>query len=763
MFPNLQYLVGILDKEDPSPSPAYFNTLYKYTAIITLLLLSSTCVESKPAQSAQHTSEILFLNSYSEGHPWSRRALNGLLEGLTESGKDVDLVMENMGLRDFKDEPLFEKIYNLYNYKFRNKSFDIIVSADDPAIRFLLEYHKKLFPGTPVVFCGVDTIPEEVLDEKNLFSGVAEVIQIGETVKLASDLHPEADTVAIIRQRSSYDPSYDQKLIDMIQSEDSEIEVKFFQPGQEPLIEEHLSVSRNDYVLLLSVNNDQSVYIGSKKPVEIVALGSTLPIYSCWRFLIEEGIAGGCLNSGYLQGHMAADIVSRIMDGSKPKDIGILKEGQNELMLDYRKLEQFGLYIEDLASNVKLINAPTSFYSVNKDLIIASIAALAILASIIMALIIQIINRRKAQEALQETQASLQALLNASPESAFLADPNGICLTCNTPTEKKLGKPLQMIIKRPIFENLSQTTANEMLSRFNEVIKTLKAQRYEEYEDDRRYDTTIYPVIDEFQKVTALAVFSRDITEARLAEIELKRHSEELEKANKELEQFAYVASHDLQEPLRTISSHVQLIQRRLEGQLDERARKSIGFVVEGAKRMQGLINDLLQYSRVGTRAKEPEPTDSNDSLRLALDNLEAFIKDTDAKVESDELPVVMADSAQLVQIFQNLIENGIKFRGEEQPIVSISATRRDDMWEFSVKDNGIGLDPKFEDRIFEIFQRLHGVGKYSGSGIGLAICKKIVERHGGTMWVNSEPGKGATFSFTLPGTVQGEEAHGAG
>jgi light-regulated signal transduction histidine kinase (bacteriophytochrome) len=320
-----------------------------------------------------------------------------------------------------------------------------------------------------------------------------------------------------------------------------------------------------------------------------------------------------------------------------------------------------------------------------------------------------------------------------------------------------------MIIKRPIFENLSQTTANEMLSRFNEVIKTLKAQRYEEYEDDRRYDTTIYPVIDEFQKVTALAVFSRDITEARLAEIELKRHSEELEKANKELEQFAYVASHDLQEPLRTISSHVQLIQRRLEGQLDERARKSIGFVVEGAKRMQGLINDLLQYSRVGTRAKEPEPTDSNDSLRLALDNLEAFIKDTDAKVESDELPVVMADSAQLVQIFQNLIENGIKFRGEEQPIVSISATRRDDMWEFSVKDNGIGLDPKFEDRIFEIFQRLHGVGKYSGSGIGLAICKKIVERHGGTMWVNSEPGKGATFSFTLPGTVEGEAANGAG
>jgi light-regulated signal transduction histidine kinase (bacteriophytochrome) len=226
---------------------------------------------------------------------------------------------------------------------------------------------------------------------------------------------------------------------------------------------------------------------------------------------------------------------------------------------------------------------------------------------------------------------------------------------------------------------------------------------------------------------------------------------EELRRSNEELEQFAYVSSHDLQEPLRMISSYLQLLQRRYQGELDERADKYINFAVDGAARMQNLINDLLEFSRVATRAKEPEPTDSEFVLSQTLSNLELYIKQNKATVTHDPLPEVMADNTQLAQVFQNLIANGIKFRGEEAPKIHISAEKKEKEWLFSVKDNGIGIDPQYSEKIFEVFKRLHKKEEYPGTGIGLAICKKIVERHGGRIWVESELGKGSNFYFTLP------------
>ena len=231
----------------------------------------------------------------------------------------------------------------------------------------------------------------------------------------------------------------------------------------------------------------------------------------------------------------------------------------------------------------------------------------------------------------------------------------------------------------------------------------------------------------------------------------VKERTAELARSNVELEQFAYVASHDLQEPLRMITSYLQLLQRRYQGKLDEKADKYIYFAVDGAARMQVLINDLLEFSRVATRAREPEPTDSEFILNQVLSNLELFIKENKATVSHDPLPEVMADSTQLAQVFQNLIANGIKFHSEEAPKIHISAEKKAREWVFSVQDNGIGIDPQYSEKIFEVFKRLHKKEEYPGTGIGLAVCKKIVERHGGRIWVESELGKGSTFYFTLP------------
>lgn len=243
------------------------------------------------------------------------------------------------------------------------------------------------------------------------------------------------------------------------------------------------------------------------------------------------------------------------------------------------------------------------------------------------------------------------------------------------------------------------------------------------------------------------------LVDRQRAEEKLKRVMSDLERSNRDLEQFAYVASHDLQEPLRMISSYTQLLAQHYEGHLDGKAKKYIDYAVDGAIRMQQLIGDLLTYSRIGTRGKPPELTDAHAVLGKTLSDLAALIKENQALVTNDNLPTVRADPSQLAAVFQNLIANAIKFRGKNMPRVHVSARESDDgyEWVFSVKDNGIGIEPRYQDRLFIIFRRLHTQKEYPGTGIGLALCKRIVERHGGRIWFESEPGNGATFYFTIP------------
>jgi PAS domain S-box-containing protein len=248
-----------------------------------------------------------------------------------------------------------------------------------------------------------------------------------------------------------------------------------------------------------------------------------------------------------------------------------------------------------------------------------------------------------------------------------------------------------------------------------------------------------------------LAGVGMDITERKKAAEALARLNEDLVRSNNELEQFAYAASHDLQEPLRMVSSYTQLLAERYEGRLDEKAQKYITYAVDGAVRMQRLINDLLTYSRVGTRGRPFENADLHALMGDAIRNLGVAIEESRAMITTGDLPTVRVDSAQLVQLFQNLLSNAIKFRGENLPRVHVSSRDGGSEWVFAVSDNGIGIERKYADRIFILFQRLHTRSEYPGTGIGLAVCKRIVERHGGRIWFESEPGKGSTFFFSLP------------
>ncbi|MBI4523500.1 MAG: GAF domain-containing protein [Deltaproteobacteria bacterium] len=293
-----------------------------------------------------------------------------------------------------------------------------------------------------------------------------------------------------------------------------------------------------------------------------------------------------------------------------------------------------------------------------------------------------------------------------------------------------------------------------LFSRSGEVVGILRALSYQ----PREFTQDEVDILQQMANGAAIAVENAGLyqqTKKQATELEqsyeaLARKTTDLARSNAELQQFAYIASHDLQEPLRMVASYTQLLARRYRGTLDADADEFIEYAVDGATRMQALINALLSYSRLQTKQKEPQPTDCHAVYARALANLAVAIEQSGATVTSDPLPILLADGTQLEQLFQNLISNAIKFRGAESPRIQISVERNGTHWHFLVRDNGIGIDPQYAERIFGMFQRLHGQGEYSGTGIGLAICKKVVERHGGRIWVEAQPGAGSTFHFTI-------------
>lgn len=351
------------------------------------------------------------------------------------------------------------------------------------------------------------------------------------------------------------------------------------------------------------------------------------------------------------------------------------------------------------------------------------------------------------------------AFVKNTADALIAIDEQGVVELFNPAAEKMFGYKKEEVVGQNVIMLMPESYRKKHEDGLRGYLSTGKARILGtgpiELEALRK-DGTAFPIeltigdarLDEY--FTFIGII-RDITERKWAEQKLIHSMEELSCSNAELQQFAYVASHDLQEPLRMITSYTKLLERRYKDKLDSNANEYIAFAVDGAMRMQQLINDLLAYSRVTSRCRNFEPVNCTEVFNRVAKNLKIAIEESGAAITHEHLPVVMADPSQLTQLFQNLIGNALKFRGEAPPRVHISAEKKESEWIFSVSDNGIGIDPQYYDRIFIVFQRLHGKEDYPGSGIGLSICKKIVERHSGRIWLKSEQGKGATFYFSLP------------
>jgi PAS domain S-box-containing protein len=360
------------------------------------------------------------------------------------------------------------------------------------------------------------------------------------------------------------------------------------------------------------------------------------------------------------------------------------------------------------------------------------------------------------RKAAEEHLAHLAALVESSDDAILSKSLDGTILSWNRGAEKLYGYTAREVVGRPISLLLPTDRPREVADmlehlRRGEEIDSFETARVTKDGSVIQVSLRMSPIRGTSGEITGASTIARDITARKDAEATLLLKVQELARSNEELGQFAYIASHDLQEPLRMVASYTELLARRYKGRLDSDADEFIAFAVDGANRMQRLIEDLLMFSRVGTRGTDLLGISSEEALQQALINLRGSIEESGAVVTHDLLPEVLADETQLIQLFQNLVGNAVKYRSSAVPRVNISAAiDGQDRWSFAVADNGLGIEPQYFEKIFGMFQRLHKREEYAGTGIGLAVCKKIVERHGGGINVESRPGQGSTFTFTL-------------
>jgi PAS domain S-box-containing protein len=366
--------------------------------------------------------------------------------------------------------------------------------------------------------------------------------------------------------------------------------------------------------------------------------------------------------------------------------------------------------------------------------------------------------RKDAEKHLAQMEERYRGLLEAAPDAMVVVDQGGEIVLLNVQAEKQFGYRRDELVGQKVKNIIPEGFAERLIADGTRTAADALAQQIGTGIElaGRRKDGSEFPIeimLSPLESPDGILVTAaiRDITLRKTSEEHLANTMEELKRSNEELGQFAYIASHDLQEPLRMVASYTQLLAKKYKGKLGADADEYISFAVDGASRMQGLIQDLLAYSRVGTKGKELVDTSSEEALQESLGNLRGAIEESGAQVTHDPLPGVLADQRQLIQLFQNLVGNGIKYQKPGVPRIHISARRNGGKkWIFSVQDNGVGIDSQYFVKIFEMFQRLHKREEFDGTGIGLAICKKIVERHGGSISVESQLGQGSTFRFAL-------------
>lgn len=751
-----------------------FNKTVSFLMIGICLILSLS-VQAYAKES--RTFRILVLNSYHKGFPWVDGIVKAVESGLKAENFNYDLQVAYMDTKAIKYNADFKKkLYEFYSFKYDNLKFDAIICSDDHAFDFLREYHKKLFPETPIVFCAVNNINAANLIDHNYFTGVLETMDQGAMINLALKLHPGIKKIYLIADTTpSGNYRWEKQTVPLISVYPNIEFIRIDDSLSLPEIENKMINLPNDAISFYAVltRDKTGRYFPLKEAVSRISKASRRPIYTFLSQDLKYGLIGGNVLDGYHQGEKAVHMVIRILKGENIADIPVDEKPTSQFMFNYPQLIRYNINLSYLPEESYIINKPTSYYEQNKQEIWIVAGIFSFLVTVIVIFALTLMRIRKAEQERLESDEKLRRLFDHSPVGICTVDLLGNFVTTNPAYEQMLGYSKEELQDLSFFDVTHPDYRPENKALFQNMFSLestgFKIEKNYIRKDGVQIDVSVHAtaVIDDKGKTRFGTAFVEDITHRKQIEKELNTHRDHLEEmvkertealqkvnkayltANKELKEFAYIVSHDLKAPLRAISQLTHWISEDYSKSFDDEGKMQMELIIKRVRRMDGLIDGILRYSRVGRIREKKERLDLNSLVSEVIETIDPP-KNIQVILEN-KLPVIFRDSIRMEQIFQNLIENAIKYMDKDEGIIKVGCESRETLWEFNVSDNGPGIDKKYHDKIFQIFQTLAPRDEHESTGIGLTLVKKIIELYGGSIWIESEPDLGTRFYFSLP------------
>ena len=715
--------------------------------------------EHAPPDIAHPHPHVLVLYSYGYGGRGVEVFSDGLIAAMTARGVAVnDLFFEYLDLERHKDPEYRVRLVQSLNRKYEKEDIGIVVTVQQPALDFLLQDGIGIAPGKPVVSVQAQVPSDASARERQIVSRLAH-FDISGTLKQAVQIFPQTQNVLFVSGSSPADRRMAEEASKVAANWDNKLNFEYTTGlSFEQIIQKSQNLPAHSLIVFTQYNDDMKGHVALAYEVEgAIVKVANAPVFGLYDFNLANGGVGGSVISVRSLGIETADLALNILEGKYAPDKAVTVLDMNAIpIFDWQKVKRWGGNPENVGPETVFVNRIPNIWEQYASYIVLVLLFILIETLLIAGLLISRRQRTHAEEKLRVSEERMRLFFERQSVGMAITSPKKGWLQVNDRLCEMLGYSRDELSGRTWAEMTHPEDLPGDQIQFNQLL----AGDVDGYTREKRYickngsvvftELSVVCVRHPDGSINYVLALLNDITERKQLEFSLR-------KTNAELEQFAYIASHDLREPLRMVSSYLTLIEKNLGANLSQEVKKYFGFAVGGAKRMDQMIRDLLEYSRIGRAAVGSELVALSDVVAQSLIELSVAIADAGAKVTvADALPEIVGAPSALTRLFVNLVGNAIKYRhAERNPETEIGHRDAGAEYVVWVKDNGMGIAPEQQDRAFVIFQRLVLRSDYEGTGIGLAVCRKIVEQHGGRIWVESEVGKGSTFFMTFPKQVK--------
>lgn len=780
--------------------------LYNKSIAMLLLFAAFFFLGTEEVYGDNDFKSILVLNSYQQGLPWTDDEMAGILDVFNNEDENFPISVEYMDWKNFAAEENLKQLRTRLGYKYKHQKIDIIITTDDAALEFALKNRKEMFSDAPVIFCGVNIRgTERIISDETRVTGVIEKVDPTDTIAAALEMNPNIKQIYLVFDQSESGQSTGELSINAIRKIAPSIHIVTLNDSNMENIFEEVRQAPKDSIVISTTysTNTEGVMVEFEYFQRKLSQSSTVPVFNLYDFGIDNGAIGGSMLSGRLQGEEAAKMALKILHGEEITNMPFNMTNTTRYLFDYKELQRFNIDVNSIPKGSEIVNKPFSFFEEHKHFIIPIIIIFSLLLIIIAMLLFylkkisrmkeqlytnhkeltmlydeliiadsklnhQYNNLLKVQSSLNSSDNRFTLLFDKMLNGFFIIEPifnteNKLMdmsfIKANPGFYKQTGLPIADIIGKTWSEVFG--FPSKELSIYQNLLLTGKSERLETYypENGVYYMVNMFLISDNqigvvFDNITA---YKKAIKEVRLLNTDLEKRvsgrTEELQEAINELESFTFTVSHDLKAPLRAVDGYTQILLEDLGSKLDDDTMKILYNIRTISRDTIEMVNKLLQYSKASRALLDKEEVNVEKKIREVFNDLQLTQPDRAINLIIETgLPNIYVDRFLFRQLLQNILSNAIKFtKNKENAIISVGCTLTQDEYVFYIKDNGVGFDMKYSAKLFGIFQRLHSNDEFEGSGIGLVTVKKIIEKHGGKVWIEGKVDIGTIVFFTLP------------